>query len=259
MRISPKAVVDSRASIDSSSHIGPFVIIEDDVTIGPNCRIMAHAVVKSGTTIGSNCNIHEGAVVGGDPQDLKYEGESTKLRIEDNVTIREFCTVNRGTKAKGTTIIKSGVLIMAYSHVAHDCTIGENSVLSNCAQIAGHVEIDEYAILGGMTAVQQFVKIGRHAYIGGGTLVRKDVPPYIKAAREPLMFMGVNSIGLNRRGYSAEQIQDLENLYKTLFIKHQNLGLAIEALQQEDRHSDYRQEILSFVENSRNGIIKGYK
>ena len=259
MKISSHAIIHPGASIAQDVVVGPFAIIESEVEIGENTIISAHAVIKSGTRIGRNCSIHEGSVIGGDPQDLKYEGERTTLVLEDGVTVREFCTLNRGTKAKGETRIKTNALIMAYSHVAHDVTIGQNAILSNCSQIAGHVIVEDFAILGGMTAVQQFVRIGRFAYIGGGTLVRKDVPPYIKAAREPLSFMGVNVIGLNRRSVDKKVIQEIEDAYRILFIKNSNLSIGLEEVKRSMHDSEVTEEILDFIEKSQNGIIKGFK
>jgi len=197
--------------------------------------------------------------VGGDPQDLKYTDEKTFLEISDDVTIREYCTINRGTRATGVTQIKKGALVMAYAHVAHDCLVDEYAVLANNVQLAGHVYIGVHAIVGGMTAVQQFIKIGDHSFIGGGTLVRKDVPPYIRVAREPLSYIGVNKIGLKRRGFDNETIKQINDIYRILFVKHDNLSIGLRRINNEIKNSHLKEEILEFVAKSDKGIIRGFR
>jgi len=258
MSISSLALVHPNARIGRNVVIDAFATIDEDTTIGDDSWIASHAHVINGATIGKSCKIYQGAVIGSDPQDLKYGGEKTTLEIGDHVTIREYCTINRGTKAAGTTTIGDHSLIMAYAHVAHDCQIDNHVVLANGVNLAGHVEIGEYAIVGGMTAVQQFLSIGRHSFIGGGTLIRKDVPPYVKAAREPLSYMGVNTIGLGRRGYKDEDLGLLQDIYRSLFIKHRNISVGLEELKKQfSTNTPYVQEIISFVEGSRHGVIRG--
>lgn len=255
----PHSIIDSRAKIGEGVTIEPFVTVEANVEIGDHCHIGSHSFIKNGTTIGSNCNIHQGAIIGGDPQDLKYKNEPTRLIIEEEVTIREYCTINRGTKATGQTHIKRGALIMAYSHVAHDCLVDENAILANSVQLAGHVYIGSYAIVGGMTAVQQFVQIGDHAFIGGGTLVRKDVPPFIRVAREPLSYIGVNKIGLKRRGFENDKIQVIQDIYRLLFVKNHNISIGLKKIHQEIQDCKIKEEILEFIMNSEIGIVRGFR
>jgi UDP-N-acetylglucosamine acyltransferase len=212
----------------------------------------------NGTTIGKDCVIFPGAVLGGDPQDLKYKGENTRLIVEDQVVIREYCTINRGTAASGQTHIKSSALIMAYTHVAHDCIVGHHAVIANGVNLAGHVVIEDYAIIGGMSAIQQFVTVGESAFIGGGTLVRKDVPPFVKAAREPLAFVGVNSIGLRRRGFKEERIRAIKEIYRYLFVRHNNMSIARAEMQSNTVDSTDKQLILDFIDASKQGILKGF-
>jgi len=211
--------IHPKAKIGKNVTIAPFVTIEEDVVIGDNSEIKASACIQNGTRMGEGCKVFPGAIVGSIPQDLKYKGEKTTLEIGNNVIIREYCTVNIGTNASGKTIVGDNCLIMAYVHVAHDCIVGANSILANCVNLAGHIEIGEKSILGGMTAVHQFVRIGAHSMISGGSLVRKDVPPYIKAAREPLSYTGVNSIGLRRRGFSEDQIHNIQDIYRLLYVR----------------------------------------
>ena len=246
------------ASIGSNSKIGSYVTIESDVIIGDDVVIGPNAVILSGTRIGNGCKIHSGAVVGGDPQDLKYAGEQTYLEIGNNVTIREFCTINRGTTDRLKTVIGSNCLLMAYTHVAHDCILGDNVILSNTVNVAGHVKIDDYAILGGGTLVHQFASIGKHVMIGGGSLVRKDVPPYVKAAREPLSYVGVNSIGLQRRGFDKEVISEIQDIYRQIYQKSSNIANGVTDVTDLFAQSESRDEILEFISQSERGIMKGH-
>ena len=205
-KISPLASIHPNAQIGEDVIIEPFAFIDDEVSIGAGTRICSNVVIYSGTTVGKNCKIFPGAVLGADPQDLKYKDEKTKAIIGDNVLIRECVTINKGTKAYGKTVVENNSLLMAYVHVAHDCHVGENCIIANAVNLAGHVILGSHVSIGGMTAIQQFVNIGDHTYITGGSLVRKNVPPYVKAAREPLSYVGVNRIGLERRGFSKESI-----------------------------------------------------
>ncbi len=250
--------IHPNAQIGDNAQIGSFVTIQDEVTIGNNVKIGPNAVILSGTQIGDDCSIHSGAVVGGDPQDLKYNGESTLLKIGNNVSIREFCTINRGTTDRGETVIGNNCLLMAYVHVAHDCVLGNNVIMSNTVNLAGHVEIDDFAILGGGTLVHQFVHIGKHVMVGGGSLVRKDVPPFVKAAREPLSYIGINSIGLQRRGFNQEVITSIQGIYRQIYQKSSNTAKAVEDVKAQFAESSERDEILDFISNSERGIMKGF-
>jgi UDP-N-acetylglucosamine acyltransferase len=211
-----------------------------------------------GARIGKNVKIFPGAVISAIPQDLKFDGEPSLTIVGDNTVIRESVTINRGTSASGKTIIGSNCLLMAYVHVAHDCVVGENSILANAVQLAGHVEIGESAILGGLSAVHQFVKIGSHVMISGGSLVRKDVPPYSKAAREPLSYEGVNSIGLRRRGFTSEKIAEIQEIYRILYLRGFNNATAIKKIETEMPATKERDEILTFIKESDRGIMKGF-
>ena len=255
----PLSFVHSGAKIDKSVVIEPFVTIESNVVIGKGTWIGSNVTIMEGARIGENCRIFPGAVISAIPQDLKFNGESSIVEIGDNSTIRECATVNRGTSATGKTIIGKNCLLMAYSHVAHDCNIGDNCVIVNGVALAGHVTIGDFAILGGNSAVHQFVTIGRHAMISGGSLVRKDVPPFVKAAREPLSYIGVNSIGLRRREFTEEKINEIQDIYRILFQKKNNNSQAILKIEAELKSTPERDEIISFIKNSGRGIMKGYK
>ncbi|MEI7595128.1 MAG: acyl-ACP--UDP-N-acetylglucosamine O-acyltransferase [Bacteroidota bacterium] len=254
----PLAFVHSQAKIANNVVIEPFVTIHKNVEIGEGTTIGSNVVIMEGARIGKNCKIHSGAVISGTPQDLKYNGEETHTIIGDNVTIRECVTVNRGTTASNLTKIGDNCLIMAYAHVAHDCVIGKNCILANSATLAGHVEVQDWAIIGGLTAVHQFVTIGSHAMISGGSLVRKDVPPFTKAAREPLSYVGINSIGLRRRGYSPEKIKEVQDIYRYLYLSGYNTSQALELIEREMPATIERDEIISFIQNAKRGIMKGY-
>jgi UDP-N-acetylglucosamine acyltransferase len=254
----PLAYVHPDAKLAESVVIDPFVTIDQDVEIGEGTRIGSGVTILPGTRIGKNCRIFPGAVIGAVPQDLKFRGEYTTLEIGDNNTIREFVTINRGTAANGKTIVGSNNLIMAYVHIAHDCVVGNNIILVNNTQLAGEVIIDDFAILGGMSAVHQFVHIGPHVMISGGSLVRKDVPPFIKAGREPLSYVGINSIGLRRRNFSNEKIREVQDIYRYIYQKGLNTSQAIEIIEAEMPASLERDEILLFVKDSKRGIIRGY-
>lgn len=251
------AAVHPDARIGKNVTIGPWVTIEADVVIGDNTSIGANVCIMSGTRIGKNCQIFPGAIVGAIPQDLKYNGEDTTLEIGDNVIIREYCTLNRGTRANYKTVIGNNCLLMAYVHVAHDCVIGEHCILANNATLAGHVEIEEYVILGGMTAVHQFVQIGAYALIGGGTLLNKDVPPYIRISRYPASYIGVNTVGLRRKGFSSTEIRNIQDIYHQLFVEHRNVSKGIKYIEKNLEDTQARQRILGFTRASKNGIVKG--
>lgn len=247
--------IHPNAQIGENVTIGPFVTIEEDVVIGDNCEIGPNVCILNGTRMGNNCKVFPGAILGSVPQDLKYNGERTLLVIGNNVTIREYCTLNIGTAANKETRVGDGCLIMAYVHVAHDCEIGERCILANCVNLAGHITVGNNAILGGLCAVHQFVKIGKHAMVGGGSLVRKDVPPFIKAAREPLSYIGVNSIGLRRHKFSNDQIHEIQAVYRTLYMKGYNTSQALEKIVVQHDSSPERDVIVDFIRKADRGII----
>ncbi|MDM8161407.1 MULTISPECIES: acyl-ACP--UDP-N-acetylglucosamine O-acyltransferase [Labilibaculum] len=254
----PLAYVHPEAKIADNVVIEPFVTIDKNVVIEEGTRIGSNATIMEGTHIGKNCVVFPGAVIGAVPQDLKFRGEKTTVEIGDNTTIRECVTINRGTVAKGKTIIGSNCLLMAYVHVAHDCIIGNNCIIGNATQIAGEVIIDDFAILSGLVAVHQFVHIGSHVMISGGSLVRKDVPPFVKAGREPVSYIGVNSIGLRRREFGNEKIREIQDVYRYLYQKGMNNFNALEAIEAEMPASPERDDIILFVKNSKRGIMRGY-
>ncbi|GAB4312576.1 MAG: acyl-ACP--UDP-N-acetylglucosamine O-acyltransferase [Bacteroidales bacterium] len=255
----PLAYVHPQAKIAKNAVIEPFVNIERNVEVGEGTWIGSNVTIMEGVKIGRNCKIFPGAVIGAIPQDLKYAGEDTTVEIGDNTTIREFVTINRGTSESWKTVIGESCLLMAYVHIAHDCFIGDRVILGNATNLAGHIHIEDWAILGGMCAVHQFVKIGAHVYIGGGSLVRKDVPPYTKAAREPLSYAGINSVGLRRRGYSNEKIREIQDIYRILYVtKGYNVSQAVRYIEANFPSSPERDEILSFINASTRGIMKGY-
>jgi len=254
----PLAYVHPGAKIANNVVIEPFVTISNNVIIGEGSWIGSNVTIMEGARIGKNCNIYPGAVISAPPQDLKYSGEETLTIVGDNTTIRECVTINRGTTDRMQTSIGSNCLIMAYSHIAHDCKVGNYCVFSNNSTLAGHITIGDYVILAGMTAIHQFCSVGDHAFISGGSLVRKDVPPYVKAAREPLSYVGINSVGLRRRGFSAEKIREIQDIYRTLYQKNYNTTQAAEILEAEMEVTPERDDILQFIKDSQRGIMKGY-
>lgn len=254
----PLAYIHPGAKIHPSVVIDPFVTIEGDVEIGEGTRICSNVTIMDGARIGKNCLIYPGAVIAGIPQDLKFQGEETLAIIGDNTTIRECVTVNRGTASKGKTVVGSNCLIMAYSHIAHDCVVGDHVIVANASQIAGEVIVDDYAVIGGGTLIHQFCRVGAHVMVQGGALVNKDIPPFVKAAREPIAYTGVNSIGLRRRGFSNETIREIQDIYRMLYLSGMNNTDAIERIEAEMPATKERDEIILFVRNSKRGIIKGY-
>jgi UDP-N-acetylglucosamine acyltransferase len=254
----PLAFVHPSARIPKNVVIEPFVNIEKDVVIGEGTWIGSNVTIFEGSRIGKNCRVFPGAVIGAVPQDLKFEGEDTTVEIGDNTVIRECVTINRGTKDRYKTAIGSNCLLMAYVHVAHDCMIGNSCILANSVNLAGHVTIGDYAILGGLSAAHQFVSIGEHAMISGGSLIRKDVPPYVKAAREPLSYIGINSIGLRRRNFKPEKIREIQSIYRDIFVNSKNTTQAIDFIEAEIPATRERDAIISFIRNSKRGIMKGY-
>jgi len=256
--IHPHTYIHPNAKLATNVKVDPFTVIHQDVEIGEGTWIGSNVTIMEGARIGKNCRIFPGAVIAAIPQDLKFQGEYSQVIIGDNTTIREFVTVNRGTKYSEKTAIGSNCLIQAYCHLAHDCVVGDNCIMSNNTQVAGHVIIGDWAILAGMCAIHQFVKIGAHAFIGGGSLVSKDVPPYIKAGRTPLSYAGVNSVGLKRRGFSVERINHILDIYRVLYNKGMNTSQAVEYIEEEMPATDERDEIVTFIRESGRGIIKRY-
>ena len=254
----PLAYVHPQAKVARNVVVEPFTTINNDVEIGSGTWIGSNVTIMEGARIGKNCRIFPGAVISAIPQDLKFEGEDSLTIIGDNTTIRECVTVNRGTSASGKTQIGNNCLIMATSHIAHDCVLGDNSIVVNGVALAGHVIVGKHAIIGGLAAVHQFIHIGDHAMISGGSLVRKDVPPYTKAAKEPLSYVGINSIGLRRRGFSTDKIREIQNIYRILYQKNYNNTQALEKIEAEMEATPERDEIILFIRNSQRGIMKGY-
>lgn len=251
------AYIHPDAKIGANVTIEPFTTVYGNVEIGDGSWIGPNVTIMEGARIGKNCRIFPGAVISAVPQDLKFTGEDTTVEIGDNTTIRECVTVNRGTKDRFKTVIGSNCLIMAYAHIAHDCLLGNNIILANCVNLAGHVTVEDYAILEGLVAVQQFVRIGAHSFITGGSLVRKNVPPYVKAAREPLSYVGINSVGLRRRGFSNDIIHQIEDIYRTIYVKGYNVTNAISIVEQEAPSSQEKAQIINFIRESTDGIMRG--
>jgi UDP-N-acetylglucosamine acyltransferase len=254
--ISTLASIHPGAKIGNDVTVEPFAVIHDNVTIGDGTHIMSHAVIMPFSHIGKGCRIFPGAVIGAIPQDLKFIGEETTAEIGDHTTIRECVTVNRGTKDKFKTVVGKHCLLMAYAHVAHDCMVGDHVILANGVQLAGHVEVGEYAIIGGLAGAHQFTRIGAHTYIAGHTVIRKDVPPYVKAAREPLSYMGLNIVGLHRREFSQEKIDTISQIYHLLFVGNHSISSGLEKIKEKVEEGETKQEILQFIANSKTGVIK---
>jgi UDP-N-acetylglucosamine acyltransferase len=250
--------IHPEAKIGKDVKIDPFTVIHEDVEIGEGTWIGSNVTIFPGARIGKQVRIFPGAVISAVPQDLKFAGERTTAEIGDHTTIREYVTINRGTSAAGKTVVGTHNLLMAYVHVAHDCLVGNHCILANGVTLAGHIEIHDYAIIGGLSAVHQFVQIGSHVMISGGSLVRKDVPPFVKAAHEPLAYVGVNAVGLRRRGYSNEQIAQIQDIYRKLFVIGLNITHALEAVERDVPPSAERDQILQFVRKSSRGLMKGY-
>lgn len=256
MNIHPTAIVDPETELGKNISIGPYTIINEGVRIGDNVQIASNVLIDSGAIIGRNCKIHHGVVLGTPPQDLKFDGEKTYLEIGENTVIREYATINRGTRHRGKVTVGSDCFIMMYAHIAHDCIIGNNVILANSVNIAGHVEVEDYAIIGGVVPVHQFTRIGTHSIIGGGFRVPKDVPPYILAGGYPLRYMGLNIIGLKRRNFSADTILTLKKACRILFQSQYNTTQAVEKIKSEIEPLPEIKHLLEFIEKSERGIIK---
>ncbi|MCC8142937.1 MAG: acyl-ACP--UDP-N-acetylglucosamine O-acyltransferase [Tannerellaceae bacterium] len=251
------AVVHPNAKIGKNVTIDPFAVIEEDVVIGDNCRIYSHATILNGAHIGNNCQIFPGAVIAGVPQDLKFKGETTTAEIGDNTTIRECATINRGTAAKGKTVVGNNCLIMAYSHIAHDCELKNNIIIGNASQLAGEVEIDDFAIISGGSLVHQFCRISQHVMIQGGSRIGKDIPPYTLIGRDPIVYCGINIVGLRRRGFTNEQVFLIQDIYRTLYTRGLNNTEALRCIETECQPGVERDMILGFIKSSTRGIVRG--
>jgi UDP-N-acetylglucosamine acyltransferase len=257
MNIHPTAIVSEKAQIGKNSVIGPFTIIEEDVVVGDNTHIQAHVFIGNGTTIGNNCKVFHGAVIGHNPQDIKFDTSiKTKTVIGNNTTIREYTTIHRGTNATGLTSVGDNCLIMAYCHIAHDCRLGNNIIMANSTQLAGHVTVNDWAIFGGAVLIHQFVSIGCHTMLQGGSKLPKDAPPYTVIGRDPARVEGLNKIGLKRRGFTNETIKEIEKFYKTLLYSGLNISAGIKKYTEE--HSEPIEDIrhcIGFITNSQRGIL----
>lgn len=256
--ISNMAHVDTDAKIGEGVTIEPFAFIDKNVEIGDGTHVMSGANIRSGSRVGKNCRIFPGAVIGAIPQDLKFRGEDSLAIVGDNTTIRESATINRGTASKGYTAVGSNCLLMAYSHVAHDCVVNDFVILGNATQLAGEVEVDHHAILSGGTLVHQFTRIGAHVMIQGGTRLGKDIPPYVIAGREPVCYAGVNLVGLKRHGYTNEKINEIQEVYRIIYQSGYNFSDAINKIEKDFEETPEMRLIVDFVKNSPRGIVRGY-
>ena len=255
--VSNLAHVNPNARLADNVTVEPFAYIDGNVEIGEGTWIGPNATVLYGARIGRNCRIFPSAVISGIPQDLKFRGEDTTAEIGDGTTIREAATVNRGTAAAGKTIIGANCLVMAYAHIGHDCIVGDNCILGNSSGLAGEVKVDDWAILSAGTLVHQFARIGGHVIIGGGSKVRTDVPPFIKADRDPLIYLGLNTVGLTRRGFLKERIDNIHNIYRAIYQNGMNVSQALEYIEKEFTQSGDRDYIIDFIRKSERGIIRG--
>lgn len=253
-QVHPTAIVDDTAELGDGVTVGPFAIIGPNVVVGARTRVGPRVLIERDTIVGEDCHLFNGAVLGTDPQDLKYAGEPTRLTVGDRTMIREFATLNRGTTASGVTTVGSDCMLMAYTHVAHDCHLGDHVILSNAVNMAGHVSIGDWAIVGGMTPIHQFVRIGAHAFIGGQSRISKDIPPYVKAAGIPIQLYGLNSVGLQRRGFSEEVRRELKRAYRLFFASTHNIAQALERSREELRALPEVETFLSFFEKSERGV-----
>lgn len=251
--IHPDAIIGKNVTIEPFAYIDKNVVIGDDTWIGPNVSVF------SGARIGKGCRIFPGAVISALPQDLKFDGEETTAEIGDYTTIRECVTINRGTKDRFATRVGSHCLLMAYVHIAHDCQVGNNCIFANGVNLAGHVVVEDFAILEGLVAVQQFIRIGAHSFITGASLVRKNIPPFVKAGREPVSYLGVNSVGLKRRGFDATIIRQIEDFYRILFVQNSNVSKALALAEQEIPFSEEKLKIVTFIRESEKGVMAGAK
>ena len=255
--ISPIANVSSKAKIGKNVTIEAFATVYEDVEIGDNTYIHPNAVIYPDTIIGADCQIYPGAIIGVVSQDLKYKGEKSKTVIGNNTIIREYATVHKGTADRMLTSVGNNCMLMAYSHVAHDCIVGNNVIMANYVGLAGHVTVEDFVIMEGYAAIQQFVTIGAHSFLAATSHVRKNVPPFIRVAREPLQYIGVNTVGLARRGFDKETINAIEDIYRLIFVRGHNVTKALELVEQEIANSAVKTQIVDFIKASKDGIIKG--
>lgn len=256
-KIHSTAIVDSKTELAENVEIGPFTVIEDDVIIGDGCKIQSHSLIASGTRLGKNVFVGKGAVLGTPPQDLKFKNEKTYLEVGDNTVIREFATLNRGTSYSFKTVVGQSCFLMAYVHIAHDCIIGNNVIISNAVNMAGHVTIEDNVSIGGLSAIHQFVKLGQHCFVGGGLRIPKDIPPYILAMGEPLRYGGTNYVGLSRRGFSEDVILEIKRAYKLIYKSEFTVSEAIKEIEKKLRPLPEINTIVEFVKKSERGIIRG--
>ncbi len=256
MKIHKFAEVSPGAELGENVEIGPFAVIENDVIIGDGTIVGSSALLASGTRVGKNCKIFHGAVLGTVPQDLKFQDEKTTLEVGNNTTIREYATLNRGTTDHWKTVVGDNCLLMAYSHIAHDCSIGNNVIIANSVNMAGHVTIEDYVGVGGMVPIHQFVKIGKHTFIGGGFRVPKDVPPFILAMGEPLKFAGLNSVGLQRRGFSSETIGELKSAYRIFYRSKLIVKDALQKIEDEIQPLEAVKDLITFIKSCERGVIR---
>lgn len=255
--ISNLANIHAGAQIGKNVTVSAFATIYDRVVIGDNVFIHPNAVIYPDTIIGDNCQIFPGAIIGVVNQDLKYKGEKSNTVIGNNTVIREYATIHKGTADRMTTKVGDNCLIMAYTHLGHDCIVGNNVIIANNGSLAGHITVEDFVVIEGVVAAQQFVTIGAHSFVAGASLVRKSVPPYVRVAREPLQFIGVNTIGLARRGFDKDLIKQIEDIYRIIFVRGHNISNALEIVENEITESDVRNQILNFIKSQKDGIIKG--
>lgn len=255
--ISPLANIGQDVKIGNNVTIDAFASVLGNAVIGDNTHIHSNAMIYPDTTIGSGCQIFPGAIIGVVSQDLKYKGEKTTTTIGNNTIIREYVTIHKGTADRMTTSVGNNCMLMAYVHVAHDCIIGNNVIIANSVGLSGHITIEDFAIIEGMCGTQQFITIGAHSFVAGFSQIRKSVPPFVRCAREPLQYIGVNAIGLGRRGFDKEVIRQVEDIYRLIFVRGHNMTNALEIVEQEIEHTDTRNQIVNFIRSQKDGIIKG--
>ncbi|RMG67574.1 MAG: acyl-ACP--UDP-N-acetylglucosamine O-acyltransferase [Calditrichaeota bacterium] len=255
--VHPTAVVDAAAQLGSNVRVGPYAVIEADVSVGDGCEIGSHVRLASGTRLGERVRVAHGAVLGTEPQDLKFSGEKTYLEVGSDTVIREYATLNRGTRYGGKTVVGHHCVIMAYTHIAHDCMIGNHVILANAVNMAGHVVIEDYAGVGGLTPIHQFVRIGQHSFVGGGYRVARDVPPFVLAMGEPLRYGGLNRVGLERRGFPRETLLVLKKAYRILFREAPTKQEALQRIENELPPLPELRAVVTFVRASQRGLIKG--
>lgn len=255
--INKLAQVSDNAKIGENVSIAPFTTIYEDVVIGDNCEIGPNVTIYPGARIGNNVKIFPGAVIAAVPQDLKFAGEYTTVEIGDHTIIRECVTVHRGTSDLKKTVVGSHCLLMGYVHIAHDCVVGNHCILANYSGLSGHNVLEDYVILEGKVGTQQFIHIGAHAFVAGGSLIRKNIPPFVRAAREPLTFAGINAIGMRRRGLTDDEIKTVEDVYRLLYVQNNSIRKGVEMIQEEIKDCEIKTHILDFIKASDKGIMKG--